>query len=191
MDISKARTISSVITKENHGNWIEKASTLSKRELEREVAEASPSAPKPERIKPIGNDKSRVGYDCRSEDAMSLQRVQDLESKRLGRAVSISEATRAACKAYLEKHDPIEKAKRAAMRQERSQDQSQSLARNKNLAQLRDQGACQAKLPDGTTCGITRWTQIHHLKERSRGGTDELSNLITLCSSHHRQWHRA
>jgi hypothetical protein len=30
---------------------------------------------------------------------------------------------------------------------------------------------------------------VHHIKERMRGGTDSLDNLITLCREHHEQLH--
>ncbi len=35
-----------------------------------------------------------------------------------------------------------------------------------------------------------RWTDIHHIREREHGGTNELSNLVLLCRFHHRQIHR-
>jgi Domain of unknown function (DUF222)/HNH endonuclease len=35
-----------------------------------------------------------------------------------------------------------------------------------------------------------RWCQIHHIRERDNGGTHELSNLVLICTYHHRQIHR-
>lgn len=55
---------------------------------------------------------------------------------------------------------------------------------------LRDRGCCRAKLADGTECGETRWTDHHHMIPRWRGGKDAIENIITLCSAHHRLWHR-
>jgi len=54
----------------------------------------------------------------------------------------------------------------------------------------RDKGCCQAKLPSGEICGSRRWTHLHHLNEKFKGGSDTLENLITLCSGHHRLWHK-
>lgn len=46
----------------------------------------------------------------------------------------------------------------------------------------RDRYRCQA--PE---CSWRRNLQSHHLRYRSRGGGDELSNLLTLCPFHHQQ----
>jgi hypothetical protein len=35
-----------------------------------------------------------------------------------------------------------------------------------------------------------RWCEIHHIRERDNGGTHELSNLVLLCTYHHREVHR-
>ena len=35
-----------------------------------------------------------------------------------------------------------------------------------------------------------RWTDIHHAKERSKGGAHELKNLCALCKFHHRYVHK-
>jgi Domain of unknown function (DUF222)/HNH endonuclease len=35
-----------------------------------------------------------------------------------------------------------------------------------------------------------RWCHIHHIRERDNGGTHELSNLVLVCTYHHRQIHR-
>jgi len=47
---------------------------------------------------------------------------------------------------------------------------------------------------DGHRCGApgcrnTRFLEVHHIKPRAKGGTNELENLITLCSACHRLWH--
>ncbi|MCM2281523.1 MAG: HNH endonuclease, partial [Bdellovibrionaceae bacterium] len=54
---------------------------------------------------------------------------------------------------------------------------------------LRDRGACQARLPDGSVCGSRVWLEFHHLTLRSRGGSDSVDNLLTLCRAHHLAWH--
>lgn len=42
----------------------------------------------------------------------------------------------------------------------------------------RDNGRCQV-------CGKERSGQVHHVIPRSQGGTNDLSNLITLCGQCH------
>jgi 5-methylcytosine-specific restriction endonuclease McrA len=48
----------------------------------------------------------------------------------------------------------------------------------------RDRHRCRAP-----GCGRTRFLEVHHLKPRSRGGTNDPANLITLCAACHRLWH--
>lgn len=38
-------------------------------------------------------------------------------------------------------------------------------------------------------CGSTENLEVHHIKHRSDGGTDELDNLITLCAECHMKEH--
>jgi hypothetical protein len=39
-------------------------------------------------------------------------------------------------------------------------------------------------------CGLTRWTDSHHIVHWSEGGPTDAENLITLCGYHHRFIHR-
>lgn len=43
---------------------------------------------------------------------------------------------------------------------------------------LRDDGKCRL-------CGSEWNTEVHHIIPKSRGGTDDERNLITLCQIHH------
>ncbi|MCM2280242.1 MAG: HNH endonuclease [Bdellovibrionaceae bacterium] len=64
-------------------------------------------------------------------------------------------------------------------------------AASQHHVHLRDQGSCQARLPDGAVCGSRVWLEVHHLTPRSEGGTDAVDNLLTLCRAHHQAWHQA
>ena len=48
----------------------------------------------------------------------------------------------------------------------------------------RDKHQCQAP-----GCGRTRFLEVHHVKPRNQGGSNESENLMTLCASCHRLWH--
>jgi 5-methylcytosine-specific restriction endonuclease McrA len=48
----------------------------------------------------------------------------------------------------------------------------------------RDKHRCQAP-----GCGRTRFLEVHHIKPRSQGGSNQAENLVTLCASCHRLWH--
>jgi hypothetical protein len=69
LQISKAKTIASVIDTKNKDQWIARAQSLSKEKLEREVASANPSAPKPEKAKPTGPDRIRIEFEVTHEEA--------------------------------------------------------------------------------------------------------------------------
>ncbi|HEY7283544.1 MAG TPA: HNH endonuclease [Actinomycetota bacterium] len=38
-------------------------------------------------------------------------------------------------------------------------------------------------------CAATRWTQAHHIRWWSRGGTTDLDNLVLTCLFHHKLVH--
>lgn len=47
---------------------------------------------------------------------------------------------------------------------------------------------------DGYRCAVPGcdhdlWLELHHVVHRSRGGTNEPSNLVSLCSAHHAMLH--
>lgn len=49
----------------------------------------------------------------------------------------------------------------------------------------RDRGRC--RVPG---CRSSRWIHIHHIVPRELGGTNDLTNLVCLCSAHHQSLHR-
>jgi len=194
--VTKAKAIVSVVNPENQQDWIEKASTLSKEKLERAVAQDFPSLKKPEKAKPTGPDRVRVEFELSQEEMEFFRRAQDLLSQKNGRAMTLAETQKELLKAFLDRNDPVRKAERAAGAAEshRSRDRSDPGA---NLpasviheVNRRDQGKCQARFADGALCTNSRWIHFHHLKPRVEGGENSPENLITLCSSHHRMWHK-
>ncbi len=59
----------------------------------------------------------------------------------------------------------------------------------RHVVNLRDQGQCTFRTPDGKRCQSQRWVDSHHLKLVSHGGSNSAENLATLCSEHHRKVH--
>jgi len=170
VSISNARAIASVITNENQAEWIEKAKTLSKRKLEHEVACVSPTKAKPEKARHIGNGRVQVVLNLSEEEYEERCRIKDLVSKSLGKTATDSEVEVEMIKNYRYHKDPVLKAKRSANRKckERAASQDAPAAKTTPAAvihavNLRDGGHCRAKLPDGTECRETRWTQHHHI----------------------------
>lgn len=52
----------------------------------------------------------------------------------------------------------------------------------RELVLVRSRGVCEC-------CGTGRVEVIHHVKRRSQGGTNELSNLLGLSDLHHKEIH--
>jgi hypothetical protein len=228
LTVTKAKTIASIVTPLNQQSWINKAQTLSKEKLEREVANASPLKPMSEKAKARGHDKIRVEFELSFEDMELFCRAQDIASQKLRKSATLAETQGLLLECFLGKHDPVQKAARAqsktrknqsakraqkagkvageiageivsATDQSRDRSLSKARQRTKSRSKLpagiihnvnnRDRGCCQARLPDGSVCGKTRWVHLHHIKPVSEGGKDLAENLVTLCSSHHRLWH--
>lgn len=63
-------------------------------------------------------------------------------------------------------------------------------AETRHRVNLRDGGRCTFRFQNGTRCSQTRWIEIHHHHPIHRGGTNDVKNLATLCSIHHRRVHQ-
>ncbi|HPF71954.1 MAG TPA: HNH endonuclease, partial [Candidatus Krumholzibacteria bacterium] len=56
--------------------------------------------------------------------------------------------------------------------------------RTRRQVLARDRHRCQSP-----GCHRRHYLEVHHVTPRARGGTNEASNLVTLCASCHRVWH--
>ncbi|MDZ4678428.1 MAG: HNH endonuclease signature motif containing protein, partial [Oligoflexia bacterium] len=54
---------------------------------------------------------------------------------------------------------------------------------------LRDKDKCQHRYYDGSKCENQRFIEIHHKIPISHGGQNQIQNLTTLCSGHHKAQH--
>jgi hypothetical protein len=197
--LSNARTITPVITPENQDGLIELASRLSKEKLQKEVAKWNPALEVREQVTYVNEERIKMTVGVSEELLEKLRRVQDLESQRRRNACSIEEALEAAMSLYIEKKDPVEKAKRSQVRPislvPGQVEAKKGLGRTFMPASVlhavnsRDEGQCTEKVHDGTRCANRRWLQFHHIEHVANGGKNELSNLTTLCFYHHKIWH--
>jgi 5-methylcytosine-specific restriction endonuclease McrA len=211
ISISNARTIASVITNQNQAEWIEKAKTLSKNKLEREVTSVSPSKAKPEKARHLGNGRVQLVLNLSEEEYEQRCRIKDPVSQSLGKSATDSEVEVAMMSVYQFHKDPVCKTQRAAEKERKCKERAASQdvspqkkdlrsknsrglrnipAHVKHAVNLRDRGQCQARHPDGTICRSTRWVHYHHIIPKCRGGNDTPENIISLCSAHHRLWHK-
>ena len=75
LTVSKARKITPILTTENSGHWIEMAKTLSKPQLEKEVARVAPQTLTPERIKYVTADRLEFKIGISEEIMVKLKRA--------------------------------------------------------------------------------------------------------------------
>ena len=208
LSVSKARKITPVLTLANQEEWVEKAKSLSTRQLEEEVVRVAPKQATPERIKIVSEDRVELRLGLSKAAKEKLKRVQDLESQRTARPVSIEEALEALLAVYLESKDPIKRAERVMNRKKkrvaaddapacvtghveryRSENREPIPAIVRHQALLRDEGRCAYLNELGERCENRRWIDLHHIRPRRLGGANTLGNLITLCSAHHSMQH--
>lgn len=218
MTVSKARKIVPVLNLENQSEWIEKAKALPQRKLEKEVARIAPKAGVPEKVNYLTEDRLHLSLSVGEKLMQKLRRIQDLESQRKKQAVSLEEAMDVLSDLYLQKNDPLEKAKRAQHRTQKAVHHStprpthqpalypapkqtlSSVARQinrvaitaalKHQINLRDNAQCTYVDYKGDRCNSRRWLDIHHIKPISCGGTNVIDNLATLCFAHHKIVHQ-
>jgi hypothetical protein len=118
LGVSKARKIVSILTPENQDEWIRKARELPQAKLEREVAECAPeaAAKDKERMRPVKNSRVRVEAEVSQDVSDLIRRVQDLVSGGQKKPASLEDALKAMAEFYLDRKDPVERAKRAGKR---------------------------------------------------------------------------
>ena len=206
--LSNARRIVPVLTTQNKDEWIKKAKEMSSRQLEREIVRIYPQSATQERASYVAADRVKLELGLSEQGIFRLRRAQDILSQKKRRAVTLEETLEALTNEFLEKHDPVEKAKRHRLRKSlgtwkknRSVKVRKPVARQKpalrepisaevlHQVNLRDQKRCAYPLGHGRTCNQTRWLEVHHKVPVSLGGKNTAENLITLCSAHHKFWH--
>ncbi|MGK5088900.1 HNH endonuclease signature motif containing protein [Bdellovibrionota bacterium FG-2] len=202
MTLSSARRITSVLTPQNKTEWLEKAATLTQRQLEKEVAKVRPQAAVPEGASYISGDRVKLQVCLSEKDMLALRRVQDLLSQARGRAVSLEETITTMTQEHLKRFDPVMRAKRQIAKKGvpfgtpfgTQPDASQAKIAQQRVPipanllhqiRLRDQGRCTYTHDNGKRCNQSRWVEIHHKIPVSEGGPNTLENLTTHYSSHH------
>ena len=193
ISISNAKRILPVLNQENSSDWLSKAQTLSTRKLEREVASVNPRVTIRESIKPISNDLSKMTLRVGVETEKLIKRAQDLLSAQKGQNLNLEDALKLMAELTIQKLDKLERAKRNAKKRTINQiivSKRKIPAQIKHEVAIRDDGKCQAVLPNGENCNQSRFIELHHKIPYSNGGIHHVNNLITLCSVHHKFFHQ-
>jgi len=206
LSLYKAQRIVPVLTKENQEEWISKAKALPKAHLEKAVAEVSPATPKRDHFRAVSKNRVRISADVSDEVNEMLKRALVLVSNQKKKNASLEDCLWEVLEMYLERKDPLKKAKRVLEKKLRAKVSKAGLVsippcpgkvirrqiptEIKHQVLLRDQMKCSFKARTGKACGSERHLEIHHLKPWSIGGDHSPSNLQTLCHSHHQHRHK-
>ena len=114
--LSNARKIAPVLNSTNKTEWLEKARTLSLRNLEKEVVKVRPELATPERARYVSPTHVKLEVGLSEKEMLRLRQVQNLLSQKHRRAVSLEEVISMITSEFLHRHDPVEKAKLEARR---------------------------------------------------------------------------
>ena len=132
LTVSKARKITAVINPENKSHWIELAKTAPQSKVEREVAKENPQEARKGRmdfVHPQNEIQEKVAIlqqpsvvrvqlqvGISEKLMMKIRRAQDLVGQKSRNPVGLEETLESLVDLFLERHDPVEKAKRQAIR---------------------------------------------------------------------------
>ncbi|MFL5813166.1 MAG: HNH endonuclease, partial [Bdellovibrionia bacterium] len=205
VSISNARMIAPILNSNNQERWLSAAASLSKRVLEKEIAKEHPKTIIQEQTRFISENRLELKVGISEKLEENLRRVQNMISSQVGTPVDIEETLQELVEFYIQKNDPVEKAKRLESRTspQRVKQASKPVpgqvkalvnpryipAQLKRAVLLRDQNQCSYVTPNGTRCLERRWLDIHHVRPLAEGGQTSFENLKLICRGHHQMLH--
>ncbi|MBI3296039.1 MAG: HNH endonuclease [Deltaproteobacteria bacterium] len=203
LSVSNATLLLKVIGKSNQEELLGLATQLTKRGLEFELKKRFPGKQR-EITRPICSTHSEVTLSVPHELLTALKNLQNIDSSKRKRCLTLAETLQGMTEECTAKHDPIARAMRSVARKRKASPPERPVAtvvqpyqpmthykRNSIRWQLRydvvfrDKHQCTHIHPDGTRCEERRFLHIHHIIPVHLGGQDVLDNVTTLCSNHH------
>lgn len=156
----------------------------SKREAERKLAEIFPETPRPEKARPVNEEKVEIRFTVSREEFELFQKLMDRKAhsnferkyEKLFVALAKGEMKKLEGKQREDAlpHSPGEVKSRYIP------------ALTKRQVWKRDEGRCQYISPEGQRCRETHGLQIDHIKPYALGGPATEENLRLLCGAHNR-----
>ena len=195
LSVSNAKKLTKVLTPENQSSWLEKGTTLSSRNLEREIAKEKPEEKVREKVKPLSESLFELRCTLSPKAVELLERTMDLLNKQ-----NRGEVLENVLEEFVERHDPIKVAERAQKRKAQAPVARPAYKNGKRTATPKAManealriagGQCTDVDQRGVRCTNRRYLQKHHPHLISRGGVHSQENLSVLCSQHHAMHHRA
>ena len=178
--VSKARKISSVITPENKNYWISLAKELPQHALEREINKES-KIPKGKKI--------RLALEVTSSLMQKITRAQDIESRKKRNKIGLEQLFETMADLYLITNEAKKAKKEQSEMRFQFAEEPKIPKKLKEEAYARDHGKCTFTLGN-KKCLKDHWTEVYYIIPQSEGGKNELSNVQTLCTTHHQLLHR-
>lgn len=187
LSVYKASRLIRVLDESNSVKMVSAAKKMKTREIEKLVASHLPKTKKKDVVRLESSESSRVSISVSRDILAKVDRVKDLNPK----LKNFEDVLRVLLEDYLKRKDPVERAQRNAHKVTKlcahrvSRRREPLSAAVKHQVHLRDGGQCTHVGQNGERCDSRRWLHIHHIQPVSAGGSNELSNLATLCSAHH------
>jgi hypothetical protein len=201
LSVAKASRMVTALNRENGDELIAFAAAHSTRDLDREVARRNPKADSPESARPVSADRVALKFSISMEGEKNLKRVRVLLGKAQPKLPSLEKTMEVLVREYLDKHDPVRQAERAEKRACRTSNTTKArpklrtfgvtpvrrplTAPERHQVMGRDKGRCTYKDKNGKGCTNERWIQLHHVRPVSQGGSNDPSNILSLCGFHH------
>jgi len=113
LSVCKASRIVPALNRSNAVQLIKFAATHSKRDVEAEVARLNPQMARRETARPVSPDQFEVRVSLSRAEYEYLLRARELRAQRTSKNPELGETIGVALKEYVERHDPILRAKRS------------------------------------------------------------------------------
>jgi hypothetical protein len=133
LTVSKARRITSVLTKENSSYWLGLAQNLSKDKLEKEIAKVRPQVLTPEKAKYVTENRLKLELGISEEFMKTLKRAQEILCQKSGSHKNFEATLGWALEEFVRREDPLNKAERAMNAKSEENAENAEIKRSKNI----------------------------------------------------------
>jgi len=116
LTVSKAIRMVAGLNKDNAKRLVAFAETHTQREIDVEMAKIRPRGKARDQVRPLSEEWDKLECSLARETSRKLKRLQDVLSSKLGRTADLDATLDFALSEALRLHDPVEKAKRRAVR---------------------------------------------------------------------------
>lgn len=172
---------------------LKKLEGKSKREAERILVQEAPHFAKPDRTRPITEDKTEIRFTADRELLEMFQKIQDLAAHR-GIEPGYNGLLKFMAQETLKKLDPEQQEIRKSLSPEKVEAKTDSKPSSryvplsvKREVWKRDQGRCSYVSPlTGKRCNSSYGLELDHVTPWALGGETSLQNLRLLCACHNR-----